>query len=376
MSHSALLDLPRLRMSSQDHEDPELFVELLAAVEEVGRSGRFILGAEVERFEAAFAAYCGTAHAVGVSSGTEALALALRAAGVRPGDEVIVPAWTFVATAEAVSHIGGRVRFADVDPHSGLLTGELVEQAMTPRTRAVIPVHLHGRTVDLEPIMALAAEHALEVVEDAAQAHGAWVGGRRAGAVGRCGCFSFYPAKNLGAWGDGGAVTTDDPGLAKQLRLLRSHGEQPRYHHRLVGTTARLDALQAAILRIKLRRLEGWNGRRRALAAALSEGLRDTSVDLPPPPAPTGDHVFHQFVVRTPARDALRDHLERAGIETGVHYPVPLHRCDAYADGRSLPGAQALADTALSLPVHPGLADSDVDRVVDAVRTFDAGGGR
>ncbi len=343
----------------------------MAAVEAVASRGDFTLGEEVERFEAEFADFCGTTHAVGLSSGTEALVLALRALEVGPGDEVVVPANSFFATAEAVSLVGATPRFADVDPETAVITAAQVERAMSARTRCVIPVHLYGRTVDLDPILALAREAGAGVVEDAAQAHGARYRGRRVGSLGACGCFSFYPAKNLGGWGDGGALVTSDPEIADRARLLRAHGERPRHHHQIVGTTARLDTLQAAVLRVKLRRLDAWNERRRRAAAWLSEGLVETALQLPPRPAPDGDHVFHQYVVRSERRDTLCEHLRERGIQAGVHYPVPIHLSPAYAalGGKlgDLPAAEGLARTVCSLPVHPGMREEDVSRVVSAL---------
>jgi dTDP-3-amino-3,4,6-trideoxy-alpha-D-glucose transaminase len=361
-------------LSWLDHRDPELLVELLSEIARVARESAFTLGAEVESFEREFAAYCGTDHAIGVSSGTDALVLALRALEVGAGDEIVVPANSFIATAEAVSLVGATPRFADVDPETGTVTAGLVEAVMGPRTRCVIPVHLYGRTVDLDPIVALARAAGVFVVEDAAQAHGARSRGRRAGSIGICGCFSFYPAKNLGAWGDGGAIVTNDPDLDDRVRLLRNHGERPRRRHRIVGTTARLDAVQAAVLRAKLRRLDGWNQLRRANARALADALAGSSVALPAPPPPSGDHVFHQFVIRTGERDRLRAHLSDRGIATGVHYPVPIHLSEAYADlgfrRGAFPAAERLAETVCSLPVHRGVGEAELERISSAVHAF------
>jgi len=321
---SAAADIP---LTVMDHHDPELLGELMAAVERVAATGAFTGGAAVEEFEADYAAWCEVPHAVGVSSGTEALALALRALGVGPGEEVVVPANSFIATAEAVSLAGARPRFADVDAETQLMTAETLKQALTPAVRCVIPVHLFGRTVDMAPIMELAQAAGLLVLEDASQAHGARYRGRRVGTIGDAGTFSFYPAKNLGAWGDGGAVVTSREDLADRVRLLRSHGESPRYRHRVVGTTGRLDAIQAAVLRVKLSRLDERNQARRLAADRLREVLLDSdSVIAPAPVAPDGDHVYHQFVIRTPRRDAVRDLLARQGIATGIHYPIPIHR--------------------------------------------------
>jgi dTDP-3-amino-3,4,6-trideoxy-alpha-D-glucose transaminase len=357
-----------------DNADPELLAELLEVVERVARDAAFTLGSEVDAFEEEFARYCGTRHAVGVSSGTEALVLALRALGVGPGDEVIVPANSFIATAEAVSLVGAVPRFIDVDPDTMLMTARHVAPAIGTRTRAVIAVHLYGRTVDLGPIAELCVARGVPLIEDACQAHGAWIGHRRAGAVGTCGCFSFYPAKNLGAWGDGGGLVTDDADLAEHVRLLRSHGERPRYRHRIVGTTARLDALQAAILRVKLRRLDGWNDGRRRVAAALDAALAGAPVRPPSPVPAGGDHVYHQYVVASDRRDALRRHLAAHGIATGVHYPVPIHRSEAYAPlglgPGSRPVAEALADCICSLPMHHAMSAGEIAHIGAALAAF------
>jgi dTDP-3-amino-3,4,6-trideoxy-alpha-D-glucose transaminase len=368
---SQLTEIPLTRL---DNADPGLMEELLATVERIARAGAFTLGPEVEEFETEYAEYCGTAHAIGVSSGTEALVLVLRALGIGPGDEVILPANSFIATAEAVSLVGATPRFVDVDETTALLTAETVASAIGPRTRCIIPVHLYGRTVALEPIIALAREHELRVIEDACQAHGAWIDGRRAGSLGDAGCFSFYPAKNLGAWGDGGAVVTDDPGIDEQVRLLRAHGERTRYHHELVGTTARLDALQAAILRVKLRYLDGWNDDRRRVGAALADALRGGPVTPPVPSGDGTDHVFHQFVVECEGRDALRELLAERGVASAIHYPIPIHRTAAYASAGlgegSLPVAERLAERICSLPIYPTMSGEEIAAVADAVKRF------
>jgi len=366
-----LAEVPLTRM---DHHDPELLDELLEAVGTVARSGAFILGAEVERFEEAFAAYCGTSRAVGVSSGIDALLLALRALGIGAGDEVVVPANSFIATAEAVTLAGARPVFADVDPLTQLVTPSTVAPVISERTAALIPVHLYGRTVEMEPMLELARPRGLAVVEDACQAHGARYRGRRVGTLGAAGCFSFYPAKNLGAWGDGGALVTGDEALADRVTLMRSHGERPRYHHQVVGTTARLDAVQAAVLRCKLRRLDDWNDARRRLGAALAEALVGSSVRPPAQPAADGDHVYHQFVVTSEARDGLRRHLQAQRVATGIHYPVPIHRSPAYESAREartdLPVAESLADRVCSLPIFPAMTTSELEQVVSAVTSF------
>lgn len=358
-----------------DQSDPALLEELLEVVARVASKGAFSMGPELEAFEEEFAAYCGSAHAVGVSSGTEALTLALRTLDIGAGDEVIVPTNSFIASAEGVSLAGATPKLVDVDPHTHLMTADAVQAAIGPRTRAVIAVHLMGSTVDLDPILAIAREAGLRVIEDTAQAHGAYHRGRRVGTLGDIGCFSFYPTKNLGAWGDGGAIVTADPALADRVRLLRSHGERPRYHHQVVGMTARLDALQAAILRVKLRRLDGWNEDRRRLGAALREGLAGTGVELPAPAFVGADHVYHLFVVRSDRRNALRAHLEQHQVATAVHYPFAIHRTQAYADlglGQdSLPAAERLSEQICTLPLFPTMSEDEVARIVNAVASFE-----
>lgn len=362
------------------NDEPGLMEELLATVERVARRGEFILGAELERFEAELADSCETRHAIGVSSGTAALTLALRGLGIGPGDEVIVPANSFIATAEAVSAAGAMPRLVDVEEETGLISAATVEPALARHTRCIVPVHLYGRTVEMDPLLALARRRGLLVVEDACQAHGARYHGRPAGSLGDAGCFSFYPSKNLGAWGDGGAVVTRSRRLAERLRLLRSHGEGPRHRHRLPAGTDRLDALQAALLRVKLPRLEGANARRREAAERLRRELAASAVAPPPPAAPGCDHVYHLFVVRTPRRDELRDHLADAGIHSGVHYPTPIHLQPAYAGlglgPGSLPTAERLAGEICSLPMFPGLSREQIERIGAAVAAFSPRRGR
>jgi dTDP-3-amino-3,4,6-trideoxy-alpha-D-glucose transaminase len=372
MSAPALQTIPVTKL---DQADPELLEELLDVVARVAHHGAFTMGAELDAFEEEFAEYCETDHAVGVSSGTEAISLALRALDIGRGDEVIVPANSFIATAEAVSWAGATPVLVDVDPHTHLLTATAVQEAITPRTRCVIPVHLMGSTVDLDPILEVARAANLRVIEDAAQAHGAIHRGRRVGSIGDLGCFSFYPTKNLGGWGDGGAIVTADPAIAEHIRLLRSHGEKPRYHHRMVGTTARLDALQAALLRVKLRRLDDRNDDRRRLGAALRDGLAGMSVELPAPAFKGADHVYHLFMVRSAHRDALRAHLEANGVSSAVHYPIPIHRTEAYASATGevtpLPATERLAERICTLPLFPTMSDDEVAEVIAAVRTFE-----
>jgi len=356
-------------LTRMDNEDPALMAELLEAVRTVAMRADFTGGAELALFEEEFARFCGVSSAVGVSSGTAALELTLRALGIGVGDEVVVPANSFIASAEAVSLCGATPRFADVDPRTWVLSAETLAPCLTPRVKAVIAVHLYGRTAPMAEISALARAHGAFVIEDAAQAHGARYRGRPVGSLADASCFSFYPSKNLGAWGDGGAVTTDDPAVAERVRLLRAHGERTRYQHELVGTTARLDTLQAAILRIKLRRLQNANERRRQVARRLDAALEGI-LETPCPPDTDGDHVYHQYVVRHERRDALRRHLQACQVASAIHYPVPIHRTPAYADGGAprLPVAERLAATICSLPIFPSISDAELDAVIDACR--------
>jgi dTDP-4-amino-4,6-dideoxygalactose transaminase len=372
---NAQSDIGAIEEMRPDHLEPDLFRQLLEAIERVASVGAFTLGPEVDAFEREFATYCGARHAVGVSSGTTALALALRALGVGRGDEVIVPANSFIATAEAVVLVGATPKLVDVDPHSGTLTAAIVASNLTYATRCVIPVHLYGRTVDMDPIVALAREHQLWVVEDACQAHGARYFGRVVGTIGDCGAFSFYPSKNLGGWGDGGAVVTNSAALAADVRALRAHGEVARQDHRLIGETARLHAVQAAVLRVKLRRLDEWNELRRSAAAVLSDALEGTCLELPEAAQTGHDHVYHQYVVQCRKRDALRRHLAARMIATGIHYAVPIHLTPAFRHlgirAGSLPVVEGLAGEICSLPVHPGIGRRAAQRIGAAVREFE-----
>lgn len=366
-------EVPFIRL---DAADKVLTAEIFSAVERVAAAAAFTLGEELETFEREFAAWCETEHAIGVSSGTSALELALRALGIGPGDEVILPTNSFIATAEAVTATGARPVLVDVDESTALLTAEIVEAALTERTRCVIPVHLYGRSVEMEPLLALCRAHDLRVVEDACQAHGARYQGRPAGTHGDAGCFSFYPTKNLGGWGDGGAVVTADPDLAERVRLMRSHGEGTRHHHEMPAGTHRLHSLQAAILSVKLKRLDEWNENRRQAASALREALAGSSLALPEPAAANGDHVYHLFVVRTPDRDALRAHLGQNGVSSAIHYPTPIHLQPAYADASQkqgdLPVSERLAAESCSLPIFPSITDAELALIADAVSSFSA----
>ncbi|HEX2206247.1 MAG TPA: DegT/DnrJ/EryC1/StrS family aminotransferase [Longimicrobium sp.] len=345
--------------------------EILPAMDGVMTEAQFILGEDVARFEEEFAAFCGAKHCVGVASGLDALQLALRAVGVGPGDEVITAANTFIASALAVTHTGATPVLADVREDDFNLDPEAVERAITPRTRAILPVHLYGQPARMDEIMDIARRHGLRVVEDACQAHGARYGAARAGAMGDAGCFSFYPGKNLGGYGDGGAVVTDDPGIAERLRLDRNYGSRIKYVHDSAGFNSRLDTLQAAVLRIKLRRLDGWNARRRELAALYRELLADAGVLLPQEMRGV-EHVWHLFVVRHPERDRLMAELHARGIGAGVHYPIPIHEQAPYAGIRTVPESAPvstmLSRQILSLPLYPEMTEAQVAEVAAAVR--------
>lgn len=347
--------------------------EVEEAMRRVLESSAFILGPDVAAFEEEFAAYCGAPHCVGVSSGTAALELALRALGVGPGHEVITTTHTFIATAEAISAVGARPVFVDIDSRTYNIDPDACAAAVTPATRALLPVHLYGQPADMVRLQRVAADHGLALVEDAAQAHGAAWQGQPVGARGDAACYSFYPGKNLGAYGDAGAVTCADPALDEQVRLLRNHGRRSKYLHEQIGFGERLDTLQAAVLRVKLRRLAEWTAARRRLAARYSALLAGSGLALPAVTA-GAEPVWHLYVVRTPRRDALLSHLKAQGIGAGVHYPVPLHLQPAYAGlgyrRGALPISEEVAATCLSLPLYPEMSDSQQDRVVGAVLEF------
>jgi dTDP-4-amino-4,6-dideoxygalactose transaminase len=345
--------------------------EVRTAILKVVDSGAYVgAGPEGRPFEAEFAAYCGAKDAAGVNSGTTALHLALLAAGIGPGDEVITVAATFVATTAAVLYAGARPVFVDVDPATWTMDPARIEAAITPRTKAILPVHLHGLMADMDPIMEIAARHGLKVIEDAAQAHGAEYKGRRAGSIGHVGCFSFYPGKNLGAYGEGGAIVSNDPEIMKTVRMLRDWGQAKKYDHVLKGFNARLDEIQAAVLRVKLKYIEGWTEGRRAVAARYGSGLVPAGLGLPNPPADRR-HVYHVYAIRSPDRDGLQARLQEAGVATGIHYPVPVHLQTAYADlgykEGDLPVTERIAREWLSLPMFAELTAEQVDKVIAAV---------
>ena len=350
--------------------------EVMAAAAEALAAGPYILGPRLERFERAFAEYCGTRHAVGVATGTEAIRLALQALEVGPGDEVITTPLTAAFTSLAVLLLGARPVFVDVDPYTFNIDPVKARAAITPRTRAILPVHLHGRLAAIEALRELSGESGIPIVEDACQAHGASIGSRRAGTWGAAGAFSFYPTKNLGAYGDGGMVVTNDADLAERIRILRSGGQRTRYWHEALGTASRLDELQAAMLQAKLPHLDSWTDARRAIANRYDRALRHLPLQLPPVPT-DGSHVFHLYVVRTRARESLRAWLTERDIGTDVYYPHPLHLQPAfdhlgYAKG-CFPQAEAACLEILALPCYPDLREGEQDTVIKAIVDYFAG---
>ena len=350
--------------------------EVRAAIDEVLESMQLTIGPNVRAFDQEFARFIGTKHSIGVGSGTDALQLAIRACGVSAGDEVITVSHTFFATVEAILYASARPILVDVAERTMMMDPAAVANAITPRTKAIIPVHLYGRTTDMKPLRQLAQDRNITIIEDAAQAHGALLeDGLKAGAAGRAGCFSFYCSKNLGAYGEAGSITTNDDGLADELRALREHGQSTRYYHPVIGYNARLDEIQAAVLRIKLRRLSEWNGRRREIARAYDRLLAGSGVITPEIPA--GErHVFYVYCIRVGGgrRDALRKYLGEHGIGTQIHYPVPIHLQESaeflgYRQG-DLPVTEKLAGEVLSIPMYPELTDGQIDRVTSSIREF------
>jgi len=349
--------------------------EIDASIQRVLTSGWFILGSEVQAFEEEFAAYLGAGHAAGVGSGTEALHLALLACGVGPGDEVITVSHTAVATVAAIELTGARPVFADIDPRSYTMDPTQLEGKIGPATRAILPVHLYGQMADMDPILSIAREHGVKVVEDAAQAHGAEYRGQKAGSMGDVGCFSFYPTKNLGAFGDGGLVATSDAALAERLKLLRQYGWAERYVSSIKGTNSRLDELQAAMLRVKLHKLEEWNGDRRKHATLYDSLLHDAAV-VTPVEMEYGKHCYHIYAIRTQYRDQLREFLRERGVGALIHYPVPVHLQEAYKDlgygEGTLPVTEQAAAEVLTLPVAPEVTEEQIRQVCDLVHQFES----
>jgi len=347
--------------------------QVLSSIEQVLESCEFILGPNVSAFEQEIAKYLGVKHAIGVGNGTDALVLILDALGIGPGDEVITTPYTFFATAECVSRLGAKPVFVDIDPTTLTIDPKKLKQAITTRTKAVIPVHIFGRAAEMSAIMDIANRHGLFVVEDACQSMGAEIEGKKLGTFGNAGAFSFFPTKNLGAYGDGGLVVTDDDELAERVRMLRAHGSKVKYHNELIGYNSRLDEMQAAVLRVKLRYLNEWNSRRRQIALEYNKLLKDLPLQLPDP-GDKGEHVFHLYTILTDNREELRVYLKSRGVETGVYYPTPLHLQPAYADlgyrKGDFPVSESACERNLSLPMYPELTDEQIHYVAQAVRVF------
>ena len=362
------MDIP---LADLNAEYEAVGAEIDEAIRSVVESKSFVGGEFLQRFESEFAGFSGLEHGVGTSSGTTALQLALLACGVQPGDEVVTVPNTFIATAEAIVHAGATPVFCDVDPQTMNMNPERLREAITPRARAVLPVHLNGQPAAMDEISAIAAEHDLAVIEDAAHAHGAEFDGKPVGSFGKAACFSFYPAKNLGAYGDAGAVLTNDPEIAESVRMLRDHGRSAKYTHKTIGFNYRMDALQGAILSAKLRHLADWNANRRRSAAVYDELLAPIPNLTTPVVHPKADHVYHLYVVKLGERDALRTTLADAGIGSGVHYPLPLHLQPAFAylghETGAFPVTEALAEQIISLPMFPELTRPQIERVVAVV---------
>jgi dTDP-4-amino-4,6-dideoxygalactose transaminase len=371
MTTAARLTVPFLDIAS---ENRSIWEELQQAIDEVATQAAFILGPAVERFEASFAAYLGAKHCVGLNNGTSALHLALQACDIGPGDEVITTPHSWISTTWAISYVGATPVFVDIDPVTHTLDPDQVERAITRRTRAILPVHLYGQAADLGPLVEIAARHNLLLIEDAAQAHGAFYGGKRVGTLGRIGCFSFYPGKNLGAFGEAGAIVTDDEHLAKRIRRLRDHAQDGRHRHTEIGHNARMEGIQGAVLDVKLRHLDGWNAARARHARRYRELLAGVpNLQLPGCPRPEG-HVWHLFVVLVSGveRSRLQSQLAARGIATAVHYPTPIPYQPAYAHLGHTPGdfpvAEDVMGRCLSLPMFAGLGDEQVEFVAETTK--------
>jgi dTDP-4-amino-4,6-dideoxygalactose transaminase len=347
--------------------------EIDTAVLGVLESTQFVLGKEVAAFEELFAAYTQTSYVMGVNTGTSALHLSLLAAGIGRGDEVITTPFTFIATASAIDYTGATPVFVDIDPATFTIDPALIEAAITPRTKAILPIHLYGQPADMDPIMEIAKRHGLVVIEDAAQAHGAEYKGRRVGSIGDLGCFSFYPGKNLGAYGEGGAVTTNNPELARTVRMLRDWGAERKYYHDLKGFNYRLEGVQGAVLKVKMKYIEGWTEARRAVAARYDQAFAGTSTRTPAA-APDRRHVYHIYAIRDAQRDTLQTFLHDHSVSTGIHYPIPVHLQRAFAElghkEGDFPHAEAAAREVLSIPMYPELPQDQQELVIAALKAW------
>ncbi len=362
--HIPLVDLKKQYQEIKD--------EILTEVGQALDGMQLFLGKNVQAVEADFATYCGTEFGIGVGSGTDALHIAIRACGIGPGDEVITTANTFIATVEAIILAGARPVFADIDPDTYNIDTSQIEKLINDRTRAIIPVHLYGQPANMEPVRKLAKAYNLKIIEDACQAHGAEYEGKRTGSLGDVGCFSFYFTKNLGAYGEAGMITTSDPEIAGQCRMLRDHGQNAKYYHAVMGVNGRLDEIQAAILKVKLPHLDEWIENRRKLAQAYSQGLPPQLIK--PVEMPWAKHVYHLYVVRTPERDKLKEWLDSKGIGAGMHYPVPIHLQEAWrrygGEEYSLPVTEKLTKEIISLPMYPELSEEEVNYICECTREY------
>jgi dTDP-4-amino-4,6-dideoxygalactose transaminase len=363
------LNIPLVDLKKQYQDIKE---DILAEVAQALEGMQLFLGKNVQTLESNFATYCGTQAAIGVGSGTDALYIALRACGIGPGDEVITVPNTFIATIEAIILTGAKPIFVDIDPDTCNIDVTQIEEKITRRTKAVIPVHLYGQPADMEPVWKLAKAYNLKIIEDSCQAHGAEYKEKRTGSLGDIGCFSFYFTKNLGAYGEAGMITTSDSDIARKCRMLRDHGQNAKYYHAMMGINSRLDEIQAAILKVKLRYLDGWIEKRRDIAKAYGAGL--PSEIIKPVEMPWARHVYHVYVIRTPDRDELKEWLESKGISTGMHYPVPVHLQEAWrqygGEEYSLPVTEKITSEILSLPIYPELSKEEVDYICECVREF------
>ncbi|MBA3714947.1 MAG: DegT/DnrJ/EryC1/StrS family aminotransferase [Pyrinomonadaceae bacterium] len=358
-----ILDLKQQYVAIQD--------EINTAIQGVLESTQFVLGPAVNELERRVAAYCECQHGVGVASGTDALRLSLAALEIGPGDEVITTPFTFVATANTISHSGAKPVFVDIEPGTYNLDPAAVEDAITPRTKAIMPVHLYGQSAEMDTIMDVAERYGLKIIEDCAQAIGARYKGKRLGSIGHIGCLSFFPSKNLGAYGDAGMVVTNDEGLAEKIDVLRRQGGHKKYYHEVLGFNSRLDTLQAAILNVKLNYLEQWNEGRRTVAHRYNDLLSDMPV-VTPYESPDSHHVYHQYTIRSPQRDELASHLKEHGVSTMIYYPIPLHHQQLYAEMSALhfPNAELAGREVLSLPIFPELTERDQEFIADTIRGF------
>jgi len=350
-------------------EYEEIKEEVNQAIQKVLESGWFILGGEAERFEKEFSKYVGVKYAIGVNSGSDALYLALKALGIREGDEVITVSHTFISTVDAIVRNGAKPIFIDIETETYCMDVTRIEEKITSRTKAILPVHLYGHTADMDPIMKIARKYGLCVVEDACQAHGAEYRGKKAGSIGDVGCFSFYPTKNLGAYGDGGMIVTSNEGLAEQLKMLRNYGQSKKYYHDFMGVNSRLAEIQATVLRVKLKHLDKWNEKRRVIAKVYNELLKGTEIVAPVERECT-KHVYHLYVIRCKDRDMLQQRLLENGIQTQIHYPIPVHKQKAYFDlgyDVQLPVTEKVCGEVLSLPMYPFISNDEVSLIVETI---------